>query len=131
VLRREPYVIVVAANHPLVPRGAVALGDLRGETFRFLPRRFAPNYYDAVLSALRSTGEHFPVWENPLPGLRHFGDIRSGGFHMLPASIGDSLPAGLRCLTILDDLPPAELEMVWRPGAGRAVEAVAAIARLL
>ena len=131
VLRREPYVIVVAGEHPLAARGAVALSELRGETFRFLPRRFAPRYYDAVLRALQSSGEDFSVWENPLPGLRHFGDIRSGGFHMLPASIAGSLPAGLICLTILDELAPAELEMAWRPGAGRAVEAVAAIARFL
>jgi DNA-binding transcriptional LysR family regulator len=129
LLRREPYVIVVADDHPLAGRGTVALRDLRGETFRFLPRRFAPNYYDAVLGALHSTGEDFPVWENPLPGLRHFGDIRSDGFHMLPASIGDSLPAGLTCLTIADELPPAELQLVWRTGAGRAVEAVATMAR--
>jgi DNA-binding transcriptional LysR family regulator len=130
VLRREPYVIVVGENHALAERGAVALGELRGETFRFLPRRFAPHYYDAVLRAVRSTGEEFPVWENPVPGLRHFGDFRSGGFHMLPTSIGGSLPAGLRCLTIVDDIPRAELAMVWRPGAGRAVEVVAAMARL-
>jgi DNA-binding transcriptional LysR family regulator len=130
VLRREPYVIVVGENHALAERGAVALGELRGETFRFLPRRFAPHYYDAVLRAVRSTGEEFAVWENPVPGLRHFGDFRSGGFHMLPTSIGGSLPAGLRCLTIVDDIPRAELAMVWRPGAGRAVEVVAAMARL-
>jgi len=130
LLRREPYVVVVADGHPLADRGTVALSELRGETFRFLPRRFAPNYYDAVLAALRSSGEDFRVWENPLPGLRHFGDIRSDGFHLLPASIGGALPAGLTCLTVADEIPPAELEMVWRPGAGRAVEAVAAMARL-
>jgi DNA-binding transcriptional LysR family regulator len=131
VLRREPYVVVVSDRHLLADRGAVSLCELRDETFRFLPRRFAPHYYDSVLRALRSTGEDFRMWENPLPGLRHFGDVRSGGFHMLPASIGGSLPAGLTCLTVVDELPPAVLEMVWRPGAGRAVEAVAAMARML
>lgn len=131
VLRREPYVIVVADVHPLADREAIRLRELSGDTFRFLPRRFAPSYYDAVLRAVRSTGVEFSVWENPLPGLRHFGDLRAGGFNLLPSSISRSLPAGLTCLTILDDLPPAELNMVWRAGAGRAVEAVAASARLL
>jgi hypothetical protein len=107
----------------------VSLRDLRGEIFRFLPRRFAPHYYDAVLAALRSTGEDFPLWENPFPGLRYFGDLRSGGFNLLPTSISRSLPAGVHCLRLNDDLPMIALEAVWRPGAGRAVEAVAALLR--
>jgi DNA-binding transcriptional LysR family regulator len=128
VLRREPYVAVVTERHRLADRAKVALADLRGETFRFLPRRFAPDYYDAVLTAVGSTGEEFTVWENPLPGLRYFGDLGAGGFHVLPASISRSLPAGLRCVPISEQLPPAELVMVWRSGAGQAVEAVASVA---
>jgi DNA-binding transcriptional LysR family regulator len=131
VVRREPYVIVVADGHRLADTPRVALAELRGETFRFLPRRFAPAYYDAVLRAVGSTGEEFNVWENPLPGLRYFGNLGSGGFHVLPASISGALPAGTRCLPISDDLPLAELLMAWRPGAGRTVEAVASVATKL
>jgi DNA-binding transcriptional LysR family regulator len=131
VLRREPYVIVVAERHPLADRTSVALAELRGETFRFLPRRFAPDYYDAVLAAVAGTGEEFAVWENPLPGLRYFGDLGAGGFHVLPKSISRSLPAGLRCMQISDELPPATLVMAWRPGSGQAVEAVASVAAKL
>ena len=130
VVRREPYLVAVADGHRLAGRDAVALSDLRGDTFRFLPRRFAPHYYDAVLSALRSTGEDFPLWENPFPGLRYFGDLREGGFNLLPVSISRSLPAGVHCLRVTDDLPMIALEVVWRPGAGRAVEAVAALLRV-
>jgi DNA-binding transcriptional LysR family regulator len=128
VLRREPYTVVVGDGHRLADRPRVALAELRGDTFRFLARRFAPNYYDAVLRAVGSTGEEFTVWENPLPGLRYFGNLGSEGFHVLPTSISRSLPAGIRCLPISDDLPQAELVMAWRPGAGQAVEAVAAVA---
>lgn len=131
VLRRERYVVVVTEAHRLADRPSVALVDLRGESLRFLPRRFAPDYHDAVLTAVASTGEEFTVWENPLPGLRYFGDLDAGGFHVLPASISRSLPAGLRCLPISDELPPAELVMSWRSGAGQAVEAVASVASKL
>jgi DNA-binding transcriptional LysR family regulator len=131
VLRREPYAVVLAEGHRLAHRDALALSDLRSATFRFLPRRFAAHYYDAVLAALRSTGEDFHVWENPLPGLRYFGDLATGGFNLLPLSISRSLPAGVRCIPVTDRLPPVELEMVWRPGTGRAVEAVAAMATKL
>ncbi|HEX2286653.1 MAG TPA: LysR substrate-binding domain-containing protein [Mycobacterium sp.] len=128
VLRREPYAVVVGDGHRLADRPRVALAELRGETFRFLARRFAPNYYDAVLRVVGSTGEDFTVWENPLPGLRYFGTLGAGGFNLLPTSISRSLPAGIRCLQIADDLPPAELVMAWRSGAGQAVEAVASVA---
>ena len=128
VLRREPYVVVVTASHKLADLASVSLAQLRGETFRFLPRRFAPNYYDAVLAAVAGTGEEFTVWENPMPGLRYFGDLGTGGFNILPMSIKTSLPAGLRCLPIVDAMPQAELVMAWRSGAGHAVEAVASVA---
>ncbi|MGH3785033.1 MAG: LysR family transcriptional regulator [Pseudonocardiaceae bacterium] len=131
VLWREPYLVVVGDGHPLADRRSVALRELRGETFRFLPRRFAPRYYDAVLAALRATGEEFTVWENPAPGLRNYGDLRTGGFMLLPGSIEESLPATLRCLRVRDPLPAVELEMVWRPAAGKPTEAVLAIAQTI
>ncbi len=131
VLRREAYVVVVTRSHKLADRTSVALAELRGETFRFLPRKFAPDYYDAVLTAVAGSGEEFTVWENPVPGLRYFGDLGAGGFHVLPMSIKTSLPAGLRCLPITDALPQAELVMAWRSGAGHAVEAVASVATKL
>lgn len=127
VLRCDRYVAVVSDAHRFADRKVLSLRDFRGETFRFLPRRYAPHYYDSVLAALRSTGEDFTVWENPMPGLRYYGD-RSAGFHMLPASMARSLPAGLRCVPLDDDLPPVEVRIVWRPGAGHAVETVVALA---
>jgi LysR substrate binding domain len=127
VLRRDPLVVAVAGGHRLSGADAVRLAELRGDTFRFLPRRFAPDYYDAVLAAVQSSGEDFPMWHNPFPGLRYFGDLASGGFHVLPKSIASALPAGVKVLRIVDPLPGIELNLIWRPGAGRAVEAVAAL----
>jgi DNA-binding transcriptional LysR family regulator len=127
LVRRDPLVVVVSGSHRLADVQVVRLKDLRGDTFRFLPRHFAPDYYDAVLAAVRSSGEDFPLWHNPFPGLRYFGDLDSGGFHVLPESIASSLPAGVSVLPILDPLPGIELNLIWRPGAGRAVEAVAAL----
>lgn len=127
VLRRDEYLAVIPDGHRLADRKAVSLTDFRGETFRFLPRRYAPHYYDRVLAALRSTGEDFPVWENPMPGLRYYGDL-SAGFNMLPVSMTRALPGGMRCIPLTDRLPAAELHIVWRPGAGHAVETVVALA---
>ncbi|CAN5878636.1 LysR substrate-binding domain-containing protein [soil metagenome] len=128
VVRREPLIVVVADKHRLAGEDAVWLADMRDDTFRFLPRHFAPDYYDAVLAAVYGSGVNFTMWENPFPGLRYFGDLDVGGFHVLPRSIAGALPAGVRVLTIRDTLPMVELNMVWRPGAGGAVEAFAAVA---
>lgn len=36
----------------------------------------------------RAAGQlRFTVWENPTPGLRNFGGLRTGGFMLLPRSI--------------------------------------------
>ena len=100
VLRREPLVVVVSDEHRLAREPAVRLLDLSGDTLRFLPRHFAPAYYDAVLAAVRAGGVEFAVWENPFPGLRYFGDLGSDGFHVLPLPMSTALPAGVRVLPI-------------------------------
>ena len=113
-LRRERFAVVVGDEHPLAQRATVALRDLRGETFQLFDRRLAPDYHDALLAALHSTGETFEVWENPIPGLRNL-NLHSGGFMLLPRSIGAQLPGRVACVPISDDLPPVELTLVWRP----------------
>ncbi|RKN11903.1 LysR family transcriptional regulator [Streptomyces radicis] len=127
VLREEECVVVVRAGHRLAARPAVALSELRGETFRFLARELAPGYVDAVLGALRATGETFPVWENPVPGLRHHREILRGGFMLLPRSVAEHLLPTAAHLPVSDPLPRVPLALV-RP-RGSAPPAVAALVR--
>ncbi|MFG1942948.1 LysR substrate-binding domain-containing protein [Nonomuraea sp. NPDC048826] len=132
VLRTEDFVVVVGAGHRLAARRSVSLRDLRGETLRFFPRRFAPHYHDRVLAALASTGETFEVWENPLPGLRNLNlHLRQDGFMFLPGSIARLLPAGIACLAVADELPPIELAVSWNRRGTRAVTALVHAARRL
>ncbi|MFC4009478.1 LysR family transcriptional regulator [Nonomuraea purpurea] len=132
VLRREDFVVVVGAGHRLAGRARVRLRDLRGETLRFFPRRFAPLYHDEVLGALRSTGEDFDVWENPLPGLRNLGvSLNDSGFMLLPRSLGRQLPGGIAYLPIVDELPPIELRLSWERNPSPAATALVRTARRL
>jgi len=129
-LRRDRLAVVVAAAHPVAGRESVALRQLRGETWRFFPRSFAPHYHDAITSAVRGTGEAFDTWENPLPGLRNLAvSLRRTGFMLLPRSVGDQLPAGLACVPVDDDLPTVDLELLWRTGSAPATLAVVGTAR--
>jgi len=132
VLRIEDYVVVVGPAHHLATRKTVALSELRGQTLRFFPRRFAPLYHDRVLAALHSTGENFDIWENPLPGLRNLNlNLCEDGFMFLPRSVSGQLPAKIACLTVTDDLPPIELAISWNRQATPAVTTLVRTARWL
>jgi DNA-binding transcriptional LysR family regulator len=113
-LREEPLVVIVGDRHPLSGQTTVALRELRGGMFCFFPRHLAPDSYDAVTTALGHTGEVFDRWEDPVPSARH-DRLREGkDFTVVPRSLGDRPPPGTVSLTIVDDLPPVVLELVWR-----------------
>jgi DNA-binding transcriptional LysR family regulator len=132
VLRREHLAAVVPAEHPLAPRPAIALRDLRGETLRFLPRRLAPLHFDLVVGALQSTGEEFEIWQSADPRLGTFAVDDLGGFTIVPSSVGERLPRSVACVPLADPLPAVELAVVWRPeSASPAAELVIETARKL
>ena len=116
-VRREPFVALVASDHPLAGCGQVALSDFRGERFTFFARELSPTYHDFVLAALTSTGETFEVWENPVPGMRHLSLREEGGFTLAPRSVAEHMPAGAVGVALTDPLPTIDLELVWRTDA--------------
>ncbi|MGP4114509.1 LysR family transcriptional regulator [Streptomyces sp. 4N509B] len=117
-LRREDYVAAVHPRHRLAHRREIALRELRGESLRVFARDLAPDYYEAVLVAAGSTGESFPVWENPVPGLRNDFGVHDSGFMLLPRSVAASLPE-VSVLSLSDDLPAVTLELVLAETAER------------
>ncbi len=131
-LRSEPLVVVVGERHPLAGRAGIHLSDLRGQVFCFFPRDVAPDSYDAVLAALGHTGERFALWTDPVPQARH-DRLRAGeDFTVVPRSLGARPPDGTVSLPVLDDLPPVDLELIWRPGSvSPSVDALIAVARRL
>jgi DNA-binding transcriptional LysR family regulator len=131
-LRREQLVAALPAAHRLARRPQVALRDLRGETFRFVPRHLAPDYFDAVVAILRKGGETFDVWQIPLPGLPDCGVGDLGGFTLVPPSAGQRLAASVTCVPLADPLPPVELRILWRhDGATAPVQRLVDVAREL
>ncbi|GAA3393630.1 LysR family transcriptional regulator [Cryptosporangium minutisporangium] len=120
-LRRDPLVVVVGAEHRLAAADSVSLHELRGDVQQFFPRHLAPRYHDAILTAVRSSGENIEVWENPLPGLRAAAtNLSRGGFMVLPAPIAHQLP-GVRPIPIRERLPDIPLQLTWRRPASAVV----------
>lgn len=114
VLRREGLVAVVDEHHPLARRGSVALRELSGHRFCHPPRRLAPDRHAYMIRALEQAGGTYEFSENPVHGLSHLelSDLRA--FALVAASVAGRVPVGTATVAVADDLPPLELEMVWR-----------------
>ncbi|KUJ64515.1 hypothetical protein ACZ90_58225 [Streptomyces albus subsp. albus] len=116
-LVREHLVAVVSSEHRLAGRGAVHLGELRGDRVRVIRRDVSPHYHDTLVAALHSTGERFEVVEEPVPGFRR-PTLDERTFTVVPHVLGGHLPSGTVRLELRDPLPAVDLELVWRdPGA--------------
>jgi DNA-binding transcriptional LysR family regulator len=131
-LREEPAVLAVAARHPLAARAAVALAELRDETFALVDARDGAGYNRAVVDLCRGAGfeprtpadPHGPMaWETAVRGGRCVG--------LTTRSAAPSTARGVRLVELrppatftLDLVQPAAPETARRPAA-RAFAAVA------
>jgi len=56
VIHREPFVVVLPADHALAKEKQIRLSDLHAERFVAYGRRWAPGFYDAVVQMCTSQG---------------------------------------------------------------------------
>jgi DNA-binding transcriptional LysR family regulator len=113
-LRRESLVAVVAANHRLAGRSAIALEDLAGDTFAFYDPELAPAHYRLLVEVLRTAGTDFPQRTDLLPGLRNLRLPDARSFTLVPASMAGGLPASAHALCLSDaGLPYVETSIVF------------------
>ncbi|HMG01642.1 MAG TPA: LysR substrate-binding domain-containing protein [Edaphobacter sp.] len=56
VIHREPFVVVLPADHALAKKRQIRLSDLGAERFVAYGRRWAPGFYDAVVQMCTSQG---------------------------------------------------------------------------
>jgi DNA-binding transcriptional LysR family regulator len=131
-LRYEHVVAVVDEGHPLARRGRVGLREFAGQRFCHPARRLAPDRYDLMASALERTGESFEYWESPIHGLGHL-DLRDRrSFALVAGSVVGQVPVGTATVALTDQLPPLELQMVWkRSNASAALRTLIDTARKL
>ena len=115
-LRCERLIAVVDEGHPLVACGRAKLRDFAGQRFCQPPRRLAPDRYDLMTTALEQTGETFEYWESPIHGLGHLDLSDRRSFALVVASAVGQVPVKTATIAITDDLPPLELQMVWKRG---------------
>lgn len=115
-LRSERVVAVVDEHHPLALRGRAALREFSGQRFCHPPRRLAPDRYDYMARALERAGGTYEFSENPVHGLSHLDLHDRRSFALVVGSMAGRVPVGTATVTLTDDLPPLELQMVWLQG---------------
>jgi len=136
VLREEPAVVHVRADHPFAARPEVAVADLAGETLLVAGGRDSPGYSAAVAAICRAAGIAPATRPDPYPDLGLHA-VREGlGIAVYVATAFD--PAALAgweggppATRLVPLAPPVTLpfHLVWRPGArGAALDAARAAA---
>ncbi len=116
VVRREPFLAALPADHRLVSRRTIAIGALRAEPFILFPRHVAPAYHDVLTSACQRAGFE--------PNVRHESSeyqtilslVASGlGVTIVPASVRSLNLEGVEFRPLRGLRATAELAAVYQP----------------
>ncbi|KMO19922.1 LysR family transcriptional regulator [Methylobacterium platani] len=115
----EPFVLCLAADHPMAAAGAgdARLIDLRDEDFILFSRSVSPDYYESIIALCRLAGF--------LPRVRH--EVRhwltvaalvahGAGIALVPRSLAGAV-AGIVCLPLPPSPIRSETWCVWKAGA--------------
>jgi DNA-binding transcriptional LysR family regulator len=130
LIRREPLLVAMAADHPLAGRASVELAELDGETFELWPRDMAPGYYDAVVGACRAAGFE-PRLDDTASGSTAWAGIAAGrGVNLAVSSLAAQPPRGIVLRPLNPPCPVLGINAVWpaerrHPAVGRLLAAAA------
>ena len=56
VIHREPFVLLIPANHPLAGKADLQLADCQDADFVMYTRKMAPGFHDQIMSILHQNG---------------------------------------------------------------------------
>lgn len=118
LVHRERYILAMHPNHHLSLAGPIALSDLAGETFVWLPRGENPKVHDPVLEHCRASGLD-PVISQTARTHSELIDIvsTSGGLCITPSSSAITIPDQLLAFRSIPDFTlELDLYLSWQPG---------------
>ena len=130
VLRTEPLVALLTADHALADAGSISLESLGDAEFVLFPRAIAPRLYDAMVGVCRRAGFEPKLRKEALHTIWTIGAAAEVPLVSLaPGSVTSALPEGIVAVPLGE---PTEFEtrLVWRSDDGSpTVEAFKSIAR--
>ncbi len=114
LVRREPLVLALPADHRLAAKKRVPLSAVSAEPFVFFPRARAPAFFDVLIGLCRDAG-FLPRIAQEAPQVDVLSLVAAGfGISIVPASVRET-PSQLVFRPILG-APMSELLMAWRAG---------------
>jgi DNA-binding transcriptional LysR family regulator len=114
---REPLVVVLPERHPLARRRSLTLPALRGERFLLFPRRFAPEYYDALMAIFRQAGVEPKVVHDTNRLHTTLSLVATGrGVSLTPKCVGRLARPGVVCRPLRPRVPDIEMGLAYDPG---------------
>ena len=114
---REPLVVVLPERHPLARRRSLTLPALRGERFLLFPRRFAPEYYDALMGIFRQAGVEPQVVHDTNRLHTTLSLVATGrGVSLTPKCVGRLARPGVVCRPLRPRVPDVEMGLAYDPG---------------
>jgi LysR family transcriptional regulator, benzoate and cis,cis-muconate-responsive activator of ben and cat genes len=130
-LRREPFLVAVAADHPLLAgRRELRIADLRDELLEVWPGEMSPGYFDAVMAAYRDAAIE-PRIDERAGGSTVWGNIAAGrGVGLVVGSLVHQLSPGLVLVPLAEPSPEVVIDLAWhRDAQTPAIERVREVAR--
>src|SRR5262245_3335943 len=114
LIRSEPVVAVLAADHELAAEESIALVALAGEELQLFPRELAPKLHDFLVGLCRSAGFEPRRNDESFHTRWTIGSWEPNTFALVPASAAGDPPSGVAVVGI--DAPEGlvETHVVWR-----------------
>jgi DNA-binding transcriptional LysR family regulator len=113
----EPLVLAVSTDHALAARKRVALEELGGEAFIFIPRYTAPALYDEIIARCRDAGFSPRVVQEAAGWHTMVSLVSAGvGVAFVPRSLARLHDTGVAFRPVRDLSVNLEMTALWRQG---------------
>lgn len=115
IILREPLLLALPAQHPLVSKAQISIQDLVNETFVLQPRHWTFGLYDRVMSLCYSAGFSPNVKQEAADTYLIIGLVAANmGISLVPASAQSLRSLGVVYRQLEGDTTQIEMAMVWR-----------------
>ena len=131
IILREPLLLALPAQHPLVSKAQISIQDLVNETFVLQPRHWTLGLYDRVMNLCHSANFSPNVKQEAADTYLIIGLVAANmGISLVPASVQSLRSQEVVYRPLEGDTTQIEMAMVWRrDDHSPAVEAFLELAR--
>jgi DNA-binding transcriptional LysR family regulator len=114
VVHREPFVLLVPANHPLAEKKDLQLADCQHADFIMYSRKMAPGFHDLILNMLHQAGLTPHVVQEAAEMYTLISLVATGlGIAVAPASIALHRAENVVVRELTDEAVRSEIAIAW------------------